>query len=342
MPHIFGTGLVALDLIVEHRPGGQTLSASGGGTCGNVLAILAHMGWTSSWLGAVEPSAAGYILRTEMQNAGVDLGTVAECNSSPVPIFAHHVRRSDSDELLHHWFSNECPYCTKALPKYSSPTDSWLRSQSHHLDQADIFFVDRLSAGTLDLAAHAHQNGALVVYEPSVSSDAPWIDDMLTIADIVKYSHDRIAALGENWRTSTAIRALCIETRGREGLRWSRGNQIGDFGVLPSVRNPLAIDACGAGDWFTSAFLFGVAKSKTKPSDLGESELTKVLEAASRLAAWSCGYLGARGGLYDASTREIFNQIRMSPNFPTHERTPLQRPLPVGYSCTWCPSTIYC
>ena len=71
MPRLVGTGLLALDLIVQHDADGQRLSASGGGTCGNVLAILARLGWESSWLGAMGPSAPGCMLIEEMQRGGV-------------------------------------------------------------------------------------------------------------------------------------------------------------------------------------------------------------------------------------------------------------------------------
>lgn len=341
MPHIFGAGLVALDLIVEHRPSGRKLSASGGGTCGNVLAILAHMGWSASWLGTVGSSGAGHVVRTEMERAGVRLHPVAECDSSPAPVFAHHVHLSDSGELLHHWFSNECPHCARVLPRYARPSDSWLRSQAHEVERADIFFVDRLSAAVVELAASAHNNGALVVYEPSSTSDLPWLEDMLVIADVVKYSHDRVAALGDAWSRSKAHRALWIETRGRQGLRWSRSDESDRTRVLPSVRNPHAVDACGAGDWFTSALLFGLTQSKSKPVDLDDDRLTQVLEGASRLAAWSCGFLGARGGLYEAPARAIFEQLRVTPSLFARARSSLPRPVPSADGCGWCPEA-YC
>lgn len=340
MPHIFGTGLVALDLIVEHRPSGRTLSASGGGTCGNVLAILAHMGWTASWLGAVDSSGAGRVVRTEMERAGVSLHSVTECESSPAPVFAHHVRWSESDELVHHWFSDECPHCSRTLPRYTRPADTWLRSQARQVERADIFFVDRLSAGAVELAASAREHGALVVYEPSVASDSPWLEDMLALADVVKYSHDRIAALGDAWRQPKTHRALWIETRGHQGLRWSRSDES-EHADLPSVRNTRAIDACGAGDWFTSALLFGLARARTKPVDWGDGQLTEVLEAASRLAAWSCGFLGARGGLYEAPVEAIFEQLWASPPVSAQGRSSLPRPVPDVGVCSWCPPAYY-
>lgn len=339
MPHVVGTGLVAFDLIVEHRPNGRTLSASGGGTCGNVLAILAQLDWTASWLGAIEASATGNAVRAEMELAGVNLNAVAECDSMPAPIFVHHVQWSDADEPLQHWFSNECPRCSHELPRYSRPSDEWIRRQAHQVERADVFFVDRLSAGIVDLARKAQRNGALIVYEPSVASDAPWLDEMLTLADVVKFSHDRLAALGgmQIRRVST----LWIETRGTEGLRWSRGSDFGRLSTLPRVHNPRAVDACGAGDWFTSALLFGLAHAGARPSDLCDGRLTEILEAASRVAAWSCGFLGARGALYEADVQDFFDHMGMRSTEAVRARAPLSRPVPHADLCRSCDPARY-
>lgn len=293
MPRLVGTGLLALDLIVQHGPGGQRLTASGGGTCGNVLAILARMGWEATWLGAMAPSAPGRMLLEEMKRGGVQ--TYTSHDAAPAPIFAHHIRTC-TDGHVRHWFSGACPVCARRLPRYTRPSDTWLRSQAKRVRTADVFFVDRLSAGTLDLAQVAREHGALVIYEPSSASDAPWMDDMIAIADVVKFSNDRANAL--QGRIPPNERALWVETRGREGLCWSLGHVGAYQAVIPAARNPQAIDACGAGDWFTSALLFGLARTQKRPVDLSFGELAALMRQASGVAAWSCGFLGARGGGY--------------------------------------------
>ncbi len=295
MPRLVGTGLLALDLIVQHDADGQRLSASGGGTCGNVLAILARLGWQASWLGAMEPSASGRIVLDEMHRGG-------------------HAR---------HWFSDACPVCSRRLPRYARPSDAWLRRQSSHVRDADVFFADRLSAGALDLAQLAHERGALVVYEPSSASDAPWMADMMAIADVVKFSSDRASAL--RGKAPPNQRVLWVETRGNEGLRWSLGRAGALNAVTAAVHNSAAIDACGAGDWFTSALLFGLAQAQKKPADLTFDQLAALMQRAAGVAAWSCGFLGARGGLYDAPVRALFDQLHAT---PSHAPAPLPRPIP--------------
>jgi fructokinase len=329
MPHLVGTGLLALDLIVEHGPDGQRLSASGGGTCGNVLAILARLGWEATWLGAMDTSSSGSTILDEMHRGGVQTHTSQDAH--PAPIFAHHIHTS-ADGHATHWFSDSCPICERRLPKYARPSDAWLRGQGGHVRDADVFFVDRLSSGALELARLAHARGALVVYEPSSASDSPWMAEMFAIADVVKYSSDRASALRDSAPPSG--RTLWVETRGREGLRWSLGCVGAHGAATPAVHNPNAIDACGAGDWFTSALLFGLAQANRKPADLGYEQLAALMRRASEVAAWSCGFLGARGGLYDAPVQAIFDQLQSAPLRATPP--PLFRPVPRAEAGDYC------
>ena len=322
MPCLVGTGLLALDLIVQHGPHGQQLSASGGGTCGNVLSILARLGWQATWLGSMDPSAPGRMVLDEMHRGGVHTHTSQE--AAPAPIFAHHIH-TDAEGHSRHWFSDACPVCSRRLPRYARPSDAWLRGQKRHVRDADVFFVDRLSGGVLELAQLAHERGALVVYEPSSVSDSPWMADMIEIADVVKFSSDRAIVLrGE---APPNERALWVETRGRDGLRWSLGRVGAYQAITPAVHNPAAIDSCGAGDWFTSALLIGLAQTQMKPADLTYSQLAGLMQRASGVAAWSCGFLGARGGLYDAPVLALFDQLHTTP--PPHgAAAPLLRPIP--------------
>lgn len=307
MPRIVGTGLVALDLIVEHDDTGSRTSASGGGTCGNVLAILARMGWQARWLGSLDASEASQAVGQDLSAAGVHVAGGGA--RSPVAIFAHHVRRL-LDRPSEHWFSTECPCCQRALPRYTRPMDTWLRQQAAAVERCDVFFADRLSAATVELAAHARRSGAIVVYEPSAASDAPWIEAMLDVADVVKYSHERAHALSAHRAERPAV--LWIETHGRRGVRWSRPARDAADHHLPAVPGVKVRDACGAGDWFTSALLHQLGECRAAPSTLSTERLQAMLARASQVAAWSCGFLGARGALYDAAPDAVGREFGLT------------------------------
>ena len=46
VPVVAGTGLVALDVVINHATGSPQ-KVFAGGTCGNVLTILSYLGWLS-------------------------------------------------------------------------------------------------------------------------------------------------------------------------------------------------------------------------------------------------------------------------------------------------------
>ena len=333
MPYIVGTGLLALDLIVQRRSDSVHYTASGGGTCGNVLTILARMGWRSSWLGELDDSPSGHLIRNEMERAGVCLHSAPAGEAPPVPVFAHHID-TDAEGHAKHWFSDVCPHCGRKLPRYERPSDSWLNQQGRYAREADVFFADRLSASVIGLAERAKRNGALIVYEPSVSSDVAWMAEMVELADVIKYSSDRSRALDSV--SSSDEGTLWIETMGKSGLRWSMGRQSPSH-LVAAVHNPNAIDACGAGDWFTSALLFLLTKTSRKPTELDPYQLTQLMGVASGVAAWSCSYLGARGALYDAPIRSLFEKLHQGPA-PAAAPHKLPRPQPcldTGDNCAF-------
>lgn len=319
MPRIVGTGLVALDLIVEHGTSGRRTSTSGGGTCGNVLAILASLGWQAQWLGALGPSEVARAVGDDLAAAGV--GVSGHDAAATVAVFAHHVRQTPGT-AAEHWFATECPSCQRAMPRYVRPADSWLSRLASEVDQCDVFFADRLTQATVDLAARAREAGALVVYEPSAASDAPWMSAMFQLANVVKYSRERAHALAA-FRTDRKD-LLWIETCGSQGMRWSRRGSEGEMHALPAVTNLSIRDSGGAGDWFTGAFLYQLARLTRAPATLPIETLRQILGTASRVAAWSCGYLGARGMLYDGGLDQVGASLGAS---GTASRTAPPRPL---------------
>lgn len=333
MPYIVGTGLLALDLIIQRKSGSVHYTASGGGTCGNVLAILARMGWRSSWLGELDDSPPGHLIRSEMERAGVCVHSAPADTAPPAPVFAHHID-TDADGHAKHWFSDDCPHCGRKLPRYERPSDHWMNQQGRYAREADVFFADRLSDSVIGLAERAKRKGALIVYEPSVSSDSPWMTEMVELADVIKYSSDRGQALGSV--SSSSESTLWIETMGKEGLRWSIGREA-PLHLVPAVHNPEAIDACGAGDWFTSALLFLLTGTGRKPADLEPDQLSQLMGVASGVAAWSCSYLGARGALYDAPIRSVFEKLQQGsiPAAPPQKLTRPQPCLDAGDDCAF-------
>jgi fructokinase len=195
-----------------------------------------------------------------------------------------------------------------------------------------VFFADRLSDEILELAQSARRNKAFIVYEPSDPSDAPWASAMLALADMVKYSDERVDGLG--WLADGDY--LEIRTKGAEGLQWRWGrHDVHQWQSMTSTRVANVVDTCGAGDWLTSGILIGLLeRGDTDTRWNGTEAMEQILRRAQQLAAWSCGYAGARGALYEsgpAVARAIVQHLEASV-------TP--DPLPesdVGFSCASCP-----
>jgi fructokinase len=307
MPRILGTGLVALDLIVEHYETDQRLLVGGGGTCGNVLAILARTGWQSSLIGAFDDSAWSQIMRDDLRQAGVELHGVMREESARPSLVVEHLERSGAS-AGRHWFSFVCPRCSGAWPGLRAAPDAAVRRGVPSATGQDVLFVDRLSEAVLDLAKVAKEQGSAVVYEPSSKADRPWLGDMLRLADVVKYSDERAGALDVSAEHIAA--PLVVVTSGVQGSAWRFGGRGASWHHQPSQLATRLVDTCGAGDWFTAGLihaLFGGPRHLT--ADMTPDGVEFAVAGASTLAAWSCGFVGARGALYDADADELVRQI---------------------------------
>lgn len=334
MPRILGTGLVALDLIVSHSPDGRTLSTGGGGTCGNVLAILSHLGWDASWVGLSDVSPAAQHIRDEFDLLGVCTKFVDICDTATTPIFVHHVELGMQGRPPRHWFSCKCPNCEKTLPRYSRPGNKSQLPDALQESQVDVFFADRLSEQVLDMARNARRNGAIVFYEPSDSADSPWLMEMIEVASVVKYSHDRKGIFDSYRHRPFPTSKLWIETLGADGLRWGYKGPDRWSASLPAVENPYAVDPCGAGDWFTAGLLHALGRTRSASTHFDNAAIESALGIATHIAAWSCGFLGARGAIY--ADPETYPQSLRPSQAKRTATAPAGRPKPPSYLCADC------
>jgi fructokinase len=162
-----------------------------------------------------------------------------------------------------------------------------------------VFFFDRVSRGTIELAQAARAAGALVVFEPSGRSDAKLFAEALGIAHVIKYSTDRLRGL--DGPVTTESPWLEIRTMGSAGLQFRdlRDGRSSDWVVLPAVSASSVVDSCGAGDWCTAGFIVGLGRHGA--AGLASASVESIADALAygqQLAAWNCGFEGARGGMY--------------------------------------------
>lgn len=297
-PKVVGTGLVALDLVISADPE-RPIQSWAGGTCGNVLSILAYMGWDSFPIARLNHDAAAARITADLERWGVHLDFVHSepTMSTPIIIQENHVNRAG---VPRHKFTWTCPRCGNWLPSFRPITRSSVDTALGAVEDASVFFLDRLSRAALTLAKHAADQGALVVFEPSGRSDPKLFDEAVRIAHIVKYADQRLSDAGGTMSDDTAT-LLEVQTLGSRGLRFRHkaNDEASDWVELDATATTDVVDTCGSGDWCTAGMLSRVGtKGQAGFAAHSTEAISEALQYGQTLAAWNCGYEGARGGMY--------------------------------------------
>src|ERR1039457_4952474 len=115
-PVAIGTGLIALDVVLDERTDTPPRLWAGG-TCGNVLSILAFLGWKSLPVSRLARDAASRLIIRDLKRWGVCVDYVSLAPTAPGPIIVHRIRQNSAGEPFHS-FSLYCPDCGRHLPSY--------------------------------------------------------------------------------------------------------------------------------------------------------------------------------------------------------------------------------
>lgn len=308
-PRIFGTGLIALDLVMGLDPKLPVRSWAGG-TCGNVLSILAYLGWDAFPIARMNGDPASDRVRADMSQWNVHLD-FANCGpTAHTPIIIQEIRRG-RDGKPKHKFSWSCPKCGQWLPSFKAVTIAAVETVAPALENAAVFFFDRVSRAALTLASAAADRGAVVVFEPSANASDKMMTDAIDVAHVVKYSDQRLAGIQGIMRSGSAT-LVEVQTLGERGLRYRHrfGRTPSDWLHLNSVPAPRMSDSCGSGDWCTAGLIAKTAVSGQQGLREGGAQAVRSgLRYGQALAAWNCGFEGARGGMYSVKRDAFAGQI---------------------------------
>ena len=240
-PKIFGTGLIALDLVIGLDSEAPVHSWAGG-TCGNVLTIMRYLGWDAYPIARMNGDPASERVRADMAKWGVKLDFANCAPTGHTPIIIQQIKRARDGSPTHR-FLWTCPHCGKRLPSYRPVTQHAVEDITLALPGSAVFFMDRLSRAALTLAAEAAQNGAVVLFEP-------WRHDRLNC----HFARDSDAWLARsavqtpsrraNFRLEHLPRVPCAKPRGHVRLRrlvhgWHSGlrRQTGVVGTQENGRS---------------------------------------------------------------------------------------------------------
>lgn len=295
-PTIVGTGLVALDVVWTLGDPRPTHYAAGG-TCANVLANLAALGWTTTPLARLAEDRAGRLVRSDLARAGVRTDHLGLPTRKPTPIV---VQLNDlaPEGCSTHRFIWRCPTCGRRLPRHSPVTNAVLAELTPTLPPPDVFFFDRPSPAAVRLAKVFASHGTLVVFEPSAGGGNPHFRDALAIADILKYSADRFPTLRLPAARERRL-LLEVQTLGARGARyrsWAPDHEP-RWTRVPAFDVTRVVDTAGCGDWTTAGIIYELGPiGRPQLASLSEQEIRQAIRHGQALAAWSLGFAGARGG----------------------------------------------
>lgn len=308
-PSIFGTGLIALDLVIG-VDSQVPIHSRTGGTCGNILAVMSYLGWGAYPIARMNGDPASERVRVDLAKWGVNLDFAACTPTSHTPIIIQQIKRARDGSPTHR-FLWTCPHCGQRLPSYRPVTQNAIESVLPALSKSSVFFFDRVSRAAILLATEAARSGAIVVFEPSGKSDEKLFEEALQIAHVVKYSDQRLSEVG-GLMTGSRATLVEIQTLGSQGLRYrhSLTGEQSDWINLPALPAPRLVDTCGAGDWCTAGLLVVAGlKGVDGLKEGGEPSISRALRYGQALAAWNCGFEGARGGMYALDRQEFERQI---------------------------------
>jgi len=302
-PRVIGTGLVALDLVVGLDPD-STVQAWAGGTCGNVMSMLAWHGWDAYPVARLNGDPASERVKADLDRWGVHLDLASCTPSASTPIVVQEMRQTRHGETTHK-FSWSCLQCGGWLPSFKPITQAVVEQVEPFLAGSSVFFFDRVSRGTLDIAKLAATAGAVVMFEPSGRGDDRMFREALELSHIVKYADQRMSELADSLPSSSRI--LEVQTLGAQGLRFRapRRMRSDSWKTLRAVPAAAVADSCGSGDWCTSGLLNQLAADGVNGLEEAKvSEIAAGLHYGQELAAWNCQFEGARGGMYFESQEE--------------------------------------
>lgn len=307
-PFCVGTGLIALDAVANGRTNESRHKLKAGGSCGNVLTILSFLGWNTYPIARLRDDMASRELVKDMNRWGLNTSLMSFDNSGSTPIII--VKTGiDANGKAKHNYKRVCPNCGKWLPRYKAVLAKDVDSIITKMPLPQVFYFDRFSRSSIELARYSKNMGALIMFEPSKISDDKLFKEALGLADIVKYSQERVKHADELTKDKNI--PLEIQTCDAKGIRFRFGGNI-EWQEIPAYTVKELKDTVGSGDWCSAGILHLLGSNgKESFKKAGPVEVFAALRFGQALAALNCYFEGARGSMYDLSTK-LFKSLLQS------------------------------
>jgi fructokinase len=308
-PVCVGTGLIALDVIMNGDPSNM-LKIHAGGSCGNVLTILSFLGWDSYPIARLGNNPAAQELVSDLKKCKVKTRLVATTSDGSTPIIIQRIKKDRQGNYVHR-FEFRNPENGEYLPSYKPVLGADVEHIVKKQPKAKVFYFDRSNRASIDFAKYYKKQGALIYFEPSSSSEIRLFEESLAVADIVKFSNDRIRDYSSVYPIQKV--PLEIETLGKDGVRFRFSHRCNkkEWISLKGYNISNHADAAGAGDWTSAGIISKIGTTGVKGfQKLTAEKIKAALEYGQALGALNCLFDGARGLMYSCEKANLNGMVK--------------------------------
>lgn len=297
-----GSGNYFLDtVVVREYPDGpavrkfteKTVMKEVGGTCGNVMCMLAHFGHEVYPQACLDDSPEGLKITADLKRYGCDTRFVTNTPDGGTTLLrvTHKLNPDGTPKVsVRAGSPGGSRFPKKKFLRVKDQAPAFVDALTAEFIP-DFYFFDDPAAGHRYMARELRTLGTTVWFEPAAVRTKADLE-CVALSDIVKFSGEQIpdTSFTEGLRDK-----LFIQTLGKDGLRYKFRD--GEWKTLPPVPNDHAVDWEGAGDWTSAAFIDDLAESGVKFADLDEDTVRRGLCNAQRCASQSVSYMGPKGGI---------------------------------------------
>ena len=308
VPVCVGTGYVALDIVINEKNDAEPHTWAGG-SCGNVLTILAYIGWESMPIARLGKDTAADRIFEDWEQWGVKTNFISTEKTVDTPIVIERIQ-SAFNGIPKHKFEWKCPNCRSKLPRYRPILIKSTPQIIMDMPTSQVFYFDRISRGIIDIAIEQRARGALIIFEPYKIIESELFKESINTAHIVKYSYEQIKNSSISKMSNIPLE---IQTLGGEGLRYRfqpSKKKLNKWKAIQAFHVSKLVDTAGAGDWCTAGLIHIIGQNGC---DAFLKSTNKDVENALRfgesMAALSCKFEGARGLMYNIDKKQVFSMI---------------------------------
>jgi fructokinase len=158
-PTCIGAGFVALDWVCLDREV-QPAQTFAGGSCGNVLSILAYLGWKAIPLVRLKNDSPAESLLRDLEEWKVITSFITKDARGSTPVVIQRILKGQNG-VPYHKFEWRFPTTGERVPSYRPLPKRLAAEFLPQLPAADFFYMDRAEPSTLLLAKALRKKGAI-------------------------------------------------------------------------------------------------------------------------------------------------------------------------------------